>query len=204
MEINSDTDKIIKCQSIVRGFLARKKLLICSAEYQTKDWRKNQSWYLNGKKNECEIYQRDLVEKITKQTCHKTYDRINMEHMAIQKNVSPFKNKDGFEWTENFDGKQCTKNKNTIYYNLKMVCDQGGAQTRTLREVYSFVKCQLKLIKKYNPTNLYFINILDGDEANRKKENYSYLLSKYKEYSKYVFVGDMKEFQDWFNKYPTI
>lgn len=44
------------------------KTLICipSSSFQTKEWRKSQIWYQNGKHNECEIYQIILIEKIIK------------------------------------------------------------------------------------------------------------------------------------------
>jgi len=32
---------------------------------QTKEWRCNQPWYLNGKHKECEKYQISLIEEIT-------------------------------------------------------------------------------------------------------------------------------------------
>ena len=30
---------------------------------QTKEWRRSQPWYRDGKRNECEIYQREQIEK---------------------------------------------------------------------------------------------------------------------------------------------
>ena len=48
------------------------------------------------------------------------------------------------EWSENFDGKIINRS-NIFYFNLKFVCDCGGSQTRTLREVYHFIKYQIKL-----------------------------------------------------------
>jgi len=71
---------------------------------------------------------------------YKTDERIHMETMIIQKNKHP----DSFEWTENFDGYIIINDKK-YYFNLKFVCDQGGAQTRTLREVYHFIKCQSQI-----------------------------------------------------------
>ena len=34
---------------------------ITISKEQTKIWRKAQSWYINGKKNECDIYQRKII-----------------------------------------------------------------------------------------------------------------------------------------------
>jgi hypothetical protein len=47
-------------------------------------------------------------------------------------------NDDGYEYSENFDG-LILKNNNKFYFNLKFVCGNGGAQTRTLREIYHFI-----------------------------------------------------------------
>jgi len=129
-------DKIIIIQKHIRGYIARKKVSI-SSYYQTKNWRKNRDWYKNGKSNECEKYQIRLINKIIKIELNKTYDRINTETYEIIENRIPMMKDDGYEWTENFDGK-LIKNKNTFYFNLKFVCDNGGAQTRTLRNVYDF------------------------------------------------------------------
>ena len=37
---------------------------LISSEFQTKDWRKSQKWYIDGRRNECEIYQKKEIEKI--------------------------------------------------------------------------------------------------------------------------------------------
>jgi 7,8-dihydro-6-hydroxymethylpterin-pyrophosphokinase len=58
--------QIINIQKVFRGYKQRRKLLIPSSLYQTKNWRKNQKWYINGKKNECEKYQIEVTEKIIK------------------------------------------------------------------------------------------------------------------------------------------
>lgn len=81
-------------------------LKIDEAQYQTKDWRKNAIWYKNGKYNECEKYQIDIIEKLL----NKTYKRINTETSEIIEN----KNHDGYEWTENFDG--IVEKNDKIYY----------------------------------------------------------------------------------------
>lgn len=130
------------------------------------------------------------------------------------------KDLDGFEYTEDFDGK-CARGSNTIYFNLKFCCDAGGAQTRTLRLVYEFIKCQIKYINKQNNTQddtqkekenndenqdkhkdekcnneTYFINILDGDTSNTHISKFRYLLDKLnnKKLEKYIFIGSMYEF----------
>lgn len=120
---------------------------IIYSEYQTKNWRKKQVWYKNGKSNECEKYQINNIEKIKKIKINKTNDRINIEKLIIDNYKNPIKNNDGYEYTENFDGKNIINN-NIYYFNLKFVCDKGGAQTRTLREVYHFIKYQLDYLVK--------------------------------------------------------
>jgi hypothetical protein len=109
------------------------------------------------------------------------------------------KNSDGYEYTENFDG-VLIKNSNKYYFNLKFVCDAGGAQTRSLREVYHFIKYQMEYLIKYFMklnNNTYFINILDGDECYHNMEKFLYLLNKekYRHIQKYVFIGSLYDFQ---------
>ena len=106
------------------------------------------------------------------------------------------KQSDGYEYTENFDG-LLIKNRNNYYFNLKFICDKGGAQTRSLKEVYHFIRCQMEYLIKFNTNNTYFINILDGDESYRNSDKFLYLLNEeeYKEVKKYVFIGSLYEFQ---------
>ena len=108
---------------------------------------------------------------------------------------------DGFDWTEDFDGYQEINNLK-LYMNLKMICDKGGSQTRTLREVYHFVKTQLEyLLLHPEIKDTYFMNILDGDESFRNMEKFKYLLSKekYALVKYYIFFGNMEEFSFKFN-----
>jgi len=167
-------------------------MLIPSALYQTKNWRKNRMWYKIGKSNECEKYQIRMIEKIIANKLPKTNDRINIETNDIVSMTSPMSSADGYEWSENFDGKIIIDN-NTFYFNLKFVCDAGGAQTRTLREVYHFITHQLMYVMKYNTNNIYFINILDGDTSFKNMDKFNYLLDKkiYELVRKYVFIGSL-------------
>ena len=189
---------IITIQKYARAFLQRKSILIPQSCFQTKEWRKARTWYKNGKANECEKYQIDLIEKITGAILNKTPDRINMETYEITSNKYPMKNSDGYEYSENFDG-LLIKNTNKYYFNLKFVCDKGGAQTRTLREVYHFIKCQMEYLIKFNTNanKTYFINILDGDECYHNMDKFLYLLNKeiYTQIKKYVFIGSLYDFQ---------
>lgn len=194
--MNTDnTENIVKIQSVIRGFLQRKRILIPSSRFQTKKWRKSRVWYHNGKKCECEKYQRALIEKIINGKCNKTNERINMNTYELKSLNYPCKYDNGFEWTEDFDGKN-----GNFYYNLKFVCDKGGAQTRSLREVYHFIKAQLNYLTDPQNEKKGFINILDGDTSYYYMSKFRYLVNneKYKNVKKYIFVGDLNEFQDWF------
>ncbi len=193
---------IIIIQKYIRRYLTRNHLLVPSSYYQTKQWRQNMNWYKNGKSNECEKYQINLIEKIIKNNLMKTHDRINMETNEIINKKNPMCNNDGYEWTENFDG-LLLQNDNKYYFNLKFVCDNGGAQTRTLREVYHFIKYQIKYLMKFNTTNIYFINILDGDTSYNNMNKFKFLINKekYKSIIKYVFIGCLYEFQKYKHNY---
>jgi hypothetical protein len=172
-------------------------IIITESKLQTKEWRKSQKWYINGKHNECEIYQIKLIEQIINKKINKTGDRIFIEDLTIFSKKNIFKNDNGFEYTENFDG-YVTNNNIKYYFNLKFVCENGGAQIRSLREVYYFIKYQMEHLLKYND-NIYFINILDGEFCHKISNKFDYLMNK-KEYDKikeYIFIGDMKKFQNY-------
>ena len=187
---------IIIIEKYARKYIVEKFILIPPSFYQTKIWRKARKWYNNGKSNECEKYQTELIEKITGTILMKTYHRIYMKTYEIINIIHPMKQSDGYEYTENFDG-LLIKNRNNYYFNLKFICDKGGAQTRSLREVYHFIKYQLLYLIKFNTNNTYFINILDGDESYRNSDKFLYLLNEeeYKEVKNYVFIGSLYEFQ---------
>lgn len=105
LSLGVSRETIEKLQALARGYLARKLLWIPPAWMQTKDWRKSQAWYYGGKRNECEIYQRSLIEKIIGMPLPKTNVRINHEKLRMAKHPDPMKSIDGFEWTEDFDGR---------------------------------------------------------------------------------------------------
>jgi hypothetical protein len=182
---------------------------IPSSEIQTKEWRQQQPWYKGGKHNECELYQIPLIEEITQRKLVKTNFRLHAHDYLMKENSQPMKQEDGLEWSENFDAYLNYHNKD-FYFNLKIICDNGGAQTRSIRETYHFMKYQMEHIKRYKsdfPKEKYFINILDGNACNRSMKKFYYLINKpeYKFQKSYIFVGDMKQFQDyWFNfiKFP--
>lgn len=190
-----------RVQTVARGFLVRRNILIPSSEIQTKNWRKTRDWYDNGKRNECELYQRSMVERITGEVCAKTDLRINIISKNMLNKKYPMKDIDGFEWTEDFDG-LVLKHGDSFYFNLKMICDAGGVQTRSLREVYHFVCVQLEHLLKNPRSDIHFINILDGDTSFRNIEKFTFLLNKpqYSSVRNQVFVGDMKQFQSFWKK----
>lgn len=154
---------------------------ITPSEYQTKIWRKNQEWYINGKKNECEKYQIRIMSNIFGELIH-THERVNLITGGIYCVKYPFKRKDAFEWTENFDRKTIHKGE-TVYFNFKFVSGSGGVQTRTLREVYHYIKKQQGHI---------FVNILDGDESHKKYKYFRSLMTIKK------YVGDTYNFPTWY------
>ena len=195
-EENKNIKQILIIQKYIKGYLIRKSILIPPSFYQTKLWRKNRIWYKNGKSNECEKYQIKLIVKIIKHELKKTNDRINMETNDIICNKNPMASSDGYEWSENFDG-LLIKNNNIYYFNLKFVCDNGGAQTRTLREVYHFIAHQLEYLIKYKTDTIYFINVLDGDTVYNNMDRFGFLINKekYKHIIKYIFVGSLYDFQ---------
>ena len=159
---------------------------ITPSKSQTKEWRNSQIYKGgNGKRNECELYQRKKIETITGKSCPKTTERINTELNDIIVETQPMKRDDAFDWTEDFDGKQTT-GQYRIFYNLKMVVGSGGAQTRTLREVAHFIKAQLEYNVSHMDNLSYFVNILDGDQSFKLYEKYISISYIYK--ILYIFI----------------
>ena len=119
-----------------------------------------------------------------------TYKLIEIKH--------PFSYENGFEFSENFDG-LIKIGKYTFLFNLKMICDSGGAQTRSLREVHNFIHSQLEYCLENENTKYFFINILDGDESNYKMKYITHLLNKkrYKKNNFNIYCGDMYDFFIW-------
>jgi hypothetical protein len=108
----------------------------------------------------------------------------------------PNKKNNGFDYTEDFDGVQTVNNKN-IYINLKCIVGKGGAQTRSLREVYWFIEGQLNVLKN---TNDDVVNILDGDEAHSCMSKFEYIfeLPEFSSVKKNIYIGDLKGYFEWF------
>jgi len=177
------------------------KIFIENSKNQTKKWRNNNNWYINGKKNECEIYQIKNIEKITHTLCKKTYYRLNTHTFIFIEKKYPYKNIDGFEWTENFDG-LVEYNSKKYFFNLKFICEKGGSQLRTLKLVYDFIYCQLKYLEKNNTKNIVFINILDGKFSYDNIKQIKNVFKLFdKQLHKYIFIGDLYLFQLWWILY---
>ena len=201
------TLKSNNCKNIMTTPTPELFTIVPSAQ-QTKDWRKNAEWYDTGKRNECEKHQIQVLEQIlSPHKIEKTNDRIHMESKKIVSQRIPLKCADGYEYTENFDGLIQTEN-GKFFFNIKFVCDSGGAQTRTLREVYHFIRLQLEILlsnkneirqlSSERNKGLHFINILDGDTCCKSAKYFDYLIQKekYREVIENIFVGDLFTFQN--------
>lgn len=146
-----------------------------------------------------EKFQREQIEKGTGEPCPKTNIRINWRKNEMADIAHPMTQDDGFDYTEDFDGKQ-TFGSTTVYINLKSVVGTGGSQTRTLRdECYAFVNSQLNILDKSKRTDLLFANIFDGDESARRMSKFAYLLGlpEFASVKKYIYVGDLKGYFAW-------
>ena len=169
--------------------------------YQTVKWRKNQLWYKNGLKNECEKYQKNIIENITKSPIKRTNKRFNLlkNDFVELKKTQLLLNK--YEYSENMDGYQKI-GENDIYYNLKMISCSGGFQNRSLQNTYYFIKCQLEYLKENDFKNIKFVNILDGSYCYQNIEKFNYLHNqeKYNIIKNKVYIGDSYHYEKWFNK----
>lgn len=163
------------------------------SKLQTKSWRKNQEWYDTGKRNECEIFQKQQLKNLFGIFSKSTNIRINSVNGEMIKISNHCLNKleNCYDYTEDFD---VISEKYKLFINLKFVCDKGGAQTRTLKEVRHFIQSQEKAVLD---TDYYFINILDGDGS----YNCIHKIKSGIQSNPRVFIGDMKEFGLWFNKH---
>ena len=153
----------------------------------------------NGKSIRFEIWQRDMIEIYTRTSCHKSNNiRIHEEDYTLC-NPSNLGSK-RLRYTENFDGIQ-EFGENTVYINLKMICESGGAQARSIKDVYGFVKSQMEFIDTiHNTGNIYFANILDGEYASSFYNEFELLITKdglTDSYAQRIYVGDLKGYIEW-------
>ncbi len=162
-----------------------------------------------------ENYQRQMISTLTKIPCLKTNIRINLRNNTLKEICYPNKHCDGFDYSENFDGIQTILQTTiktipktipkTIYINLKCIVGSGGSQTRSLREVYWFIEGQLNVLldqsKTESSNNIFFANILDGDQAFSVFDKFKYLLELpvYSSIKQNIYVGDLKNYFSWFD-----
>jgi hypothetical protein len=122
---------------------------------------------------------------------------------------------DGFEWSEDFDGLQILQmcngvNNKKIYYNFKCIVGNGGAQTRSLREVHRFVESQLNVLLRRTTLSdggtaedICFANILDGDVAHLHMNKFEHLCNR-PEFAgvnkNRIYIGDLKGYFDWLKR----
>ena len=147
-----------------------------------------------------ENYQRKAIEDGTGFECPKSgHMRINTETYEIAKNVRPYSGPNAnYDWTEDFDGLQTFGDKCRIFYNFKSIVEDGGAQTRSLRCVYDFVKAQQNV--RNVDKNTFFVNILDGEVCSKKLHMF-----KRFENEDHIYVGDLHDYFEWLNnKLETI
>ncbi len=149
-----------------------------------------------------EEFQRNKIIEETGIPCPKTNTRIHLRTHKLVAISFPNKQIDGFDYSEDFDGIQ-TIASCKIFVNLKCIVGKGGSQTRSLREVYWFIEGQLNVLKNTESIeNLFFANILDGDEAFCHFSKFEYLVSlpEYKNVKNNIYIGDLKSYMDWFKR----
>ena len=176
--------------------------ILPGSEY-TKDTRHELFGIVAGGAGSCkpEQFQRQKIMEGTSLSCSKTNMRINLRTNTLHSIAHPNIHENGFDYSEDFDGIQ-TIHEKTFYLNFKCIVGKGGAQTRSLREVYAFVKGQLHVLQSSNQDDVYFANILDGDEAHYSMSKFIYLLSlpEFESVKNKIYVGDLKGYFEWFKK----
>ena len=157
----------------------------------TKEWRKeviaggaSMGGAVSAK---AERWQRMCLERITGRLCEKTNLRLNLATSMLKTVSRPSKEPDEFEWTEDFDGQFYVEGIRYLV-NFKMIVGTGGAQTRSMREVYHFIKCQEAYLLSSGDRNTVFLNVLDGDSVGAKMNVMRKACSD--ERSRKIFIGD--------------
>jgi len=175
--------------------------VLSGAEY-TKDTRHDLFGAVAGGagSSKPEHFQRQQIVDGTSLPCSKTNMRINLRTNQLHEIAHPNIHIDGFDYSEDFDGIQ-TVHDTKFYLNFKCIVGKGGSQTRSLREVYAFVKGQLHVLE--SEQSVYFANILDGDEAHHSMSKFTYLLSlpEFEAVKNKVYVGDLKGYFAWFRQW---
>lgn len=179
-----------------------------SSKNQTKLWRKAQSWYKNGKHNECEKFQRNFLRAGLRRDIPPTTIRLDTIDNKLTSINNPLASRGGFKYSEDFDA--AWKELDIFHLvNLKFICSSGGSQNRTLRELFHFILSQHLYLLNNQNTNIKFINIIDGDQGykyvyeNRIKNKASLtdiqLDKRFVNIIDRIYIGDMKNFWIWYN-----
>lgn len=194
---------------------------VISGALITKDKRHELFGQIDGGAGACnpERYQRLKIEEGTGLSCSKTNMRINLRTRTLEDIAHPNKANNGFDYTEDFDGLQLmsiTSSSSSsspaasvlpivpVYINFKSIVGKGGAQTRSLREVYWFIHGQMQVLTRCGSENdVRFANILDGDEAHAAMPKFEYLASlpeftNMPAIKNNIYVGDLKGYFEWF------
>lgn len=167
----------------------------CLSSQQTKDWRRRQSWYCGGRKTECENFQVETIEKELGIQLEKTSERLHTLTFSIHEYKHPYNDPWGFDFTENFDRVLRDPVSSNTYFNFKFIVGRGGAQTRSLKDVYGFVRIQYQHVWSCLQRCVIaprFVNILDGDECARREPMFDWLREQFPHHTHaYVYVGDL-------------
>jgi hypothetical protein len=186
---------------------------IISGSLITMDKRHELFGQISGGAGACkpEKYQRTNIENGTGLKCSKTNIRINLRTQTLKDVAHPNKLNTGFDYTENFDGVQMISGSVPVYINFKSIVGKGGGQTRSLREVYWFIYGQMQVLTRISresesrveKMDVYFANILDGNEAHAAMPKFEYLTSL-PEFNglpfikNNIYIGDLKGYFEWF------
>lgn len=194
----NDIDKLAKAFKTMTIFCPED---IIAGKLITKDKRKEIFGIVSGGSNTSKIekFQRQKVIDGTGVPCSKTSIRINLRLNTLVDIRHPNIKDDGFDYSEDFDGVQIIGDRK-IYINFKCVVGNGGSQTRTMREVYWFIQGQFNAVISLN--NVYFANILDGDEAHKCMSKFKHLtsLDTFQTHKNKIYIGDLKDYFEWFNQ----
>lgn len=152
-----------------------------------------------------EDFQRRMIIEGTGTPCPKTNIRIHLRNHTLEDKAHPNTREDGYEYSEDFDGKQIFGQK-TVYLNLKCIVGKGGSQTRSLREVYWHIQGQLEFLLKRTCDTIYFANILDGDEAYANSNKFNYLLNQpqFQGFRGKIYVGDLRDYFSWLSAIVSV
>jgi hypothetical protein len=145
-----------------------------------------------------EDFQLQKIMEGTGFNCDKTNIGINLRTKMLVKIDHLDTKDDSFDYSENFYGVQVINNIK-IYINLKYIVGEEKDQDSLLRETYRFIKGQLKVLQTNK--DIFFANILEGDEPSFYMPKFEYLLSlpEFQSVKSNVYVGDLRRYFLWVN-----